>query len=357
MRRRRFWRFAAAILILTAPALFPSWSGAGESYEYFARKISDPKGATDFTLQGPDAKPYSLKKLRGRFVLLAFGFTHCPNVCPTTLANLAAAYELLSPAQQARVQVLFVTIDPERDTPAVLKDYVPFFEKDFVGLTGTPEQIAAVASNYGIDYEKSLEWGGKTNYTMNHSAGALLLDPSGRLIGSYRDDQLIKSGRVAEDLRHFLAQSDFKNFHWTSEQHGVVKTPRLSGAQLYQQQCASCHGANGEGIKGKYSALAGSAWVTGAPNRLTALVLDGVRNESKVGQTQGGVMPAWWRVLTPTDLAAVLTYIRQAWGNDAPAISAPYVQKLGYRFALRPGFWSWKELETLPPDKASDAAD
>ena len=91
----------------------------------------------------------------------------------------------------------------------------------------------------------------------------------------------------------------------------------------------------------------------GAPNRYATLVLEGLHGK-KEGVRTGPVMPAWRTVLTPADMAALMTYTRQAWGNAAPAISATYVQKLGYQFASRPGFWSWEELKALPPDKGSD---
>ena len=133
-------------MAMTITALLSSRCWGRDSYEYYARKLSDPSPLHDFTLMDPEGKPFSLSSLRGKFVLLTFGFTHCPNICPTTLANLAAAYELLSPADQARLKVLFITIDPGRDTAKVLKDYVPFFDKHFVGLSGKPEQIAAVAA-------------------------------------------------------------------------------------------------------------------------------------------------------------------------------------------------------------------
>ena len=87
---------------------------------------------------------------------------------------------------------------------------------------------------------------------------------------------------------------------------------------------------------------------------MTALVLGGVRGTEK--DPNRGVMPAWWRVLPPGDVAEILTYIRQAWGHHAPAISQSYVQELAYKYATRPGFWSWKELRALPADKASAAA-
>jgi protein SCO1/2 len=346
----------AVVLTILITVLLCGRCWGRDSYNYYARKLPDPGVPYDFTLMGPEGEPFSLSSLRGKFVLLSFGFTHCPNICPTTLANLAAAYELLSPGEQRRVQVLFVTLDPERDTAEVLKNYVTFFDKHFIGLSGRPEQIAATAAAYTVEYEKRTEWGaGVSNYSMNHSAAVLLLAPSGQWFAYYQDTQLAKKQRVADDLRHFLSMPVLGPDNWQSERRGVVRTPQLSGRQLYLEQCASCHGENGRGVSGKYRSLAGSNWVTGAPNRLTTLVLEGVR-EGKDGAPTGPVMPAWRAVLTSADIAALLTYTRQAWGNDAPAISASYVQKLGYQFASRPGFWSWKELEAVAPDEVSDAS-
>ncbi len=344
------------VLSLAASFLFfPPAAGAAETYMFAASRVEPAGPAADFTLIGPDGKPYSLTSLRGKFVLLAFGFTHCPNTCPTTLANLGAACEKLSAAERKRVQVLFITIDPARDTPAVLKAYVPFFDPNFIGLSGTPDQIESVTRAFGIEYEKSRDWGGgDESYTLDHTAGAMLLAPSGQWIGSYGSNRLVEAQRIADDLRHFLALPDAGGADWQSEHRGLIKAPRLSGREIYQQECATCHGAHGEGVAGKYPALANSSWVNGPPIRLTALVLDGVRGTKESASSTHGVMPAWWRILTPASIADVLTYIRQSWGNNAPPISAPYVRKLGYRFAVRPGFWSWSDLKALPADKDSD---
>jgi mono/diheme cytochrome c family protein len=160
---------------------------------------------------------------------------------------------------------------------------------------------------------------------------------------------------MAEDLRHFLALPAVDNDNWESQKGGVVKPLPVSGRQLYSEQCASCHLESGRGISGKYPSLVDSAWVIGPPNRLTALVLGGVEGNVDPGNTRpSGVMPAWQTVLPPSYVAQILTYIRQAWGNAAPAISGPYVEKIFYQFASRSHFWSWKELDALPPDKNAD---
>jgi len=354
VKQRRSPAFIAIAGVVTVTGFLVGrcWS-TGDNYEYYAHKLSPSKPAYDFTLTNQDEKPYSLGKLRGKLVLMTFGFTHCPNICPTTLANLRAAYELLSPADQARVQVLFITIDPDRDTSKVLKDYVPFFEKRFVGLTGNSNQIAATAKAYGVEYERISQPGGES---IEHSIDVNIIGPSGKWIAFYKKRQLSNSQRMADDLRHFLTVSSSSDDNWQSEKTGVIKAQAASGRQLYLEQCASCHLENGHGISGKYPSLVKSTWVLGAPNRLTALVLDGVTgNGDPDSGHYAGIMPAWRRVLTPADTAAVLTYIRQAWGNDASAISSSYVQRLSYQFGLRPDFWSWKELEALPPDSETES--
>lgn len=359
MRQRTALTIKAATLAIAMTGLFLHRAWCKDNYQYYAHKRPDPKPAYDFTLKDQDGKPFSLSSQRGKFVLMAFGFTHCPNICPTTLANLATAYELLSSEDRARVQVLFISVDPDRDTSKVLKDYVPFFNKHFIGLTGQPNQIAATAKAYGVEYEKTSQPGAvaANYYSFEHSDVVYLLGPSGKWIALYGDRQLRNSRRVADDLRHFLASSPRGDCDWQPEKTAVVKPQPVSGRQLYLEQCASCHLENGRGVSGKYPPLVGSAWVIGAPNRLTTLVVNGVQGEQHAGAARyAGVMPAWRTVLVPADTAAILTYIRQAWGNAATAISAGYVQNLTYQFASRADFWSWKELEALPPDTNAKAS-
>lgn len=122
----------------------------------------------------------SLADFRGKLVVLFFGYTHCPDVCPTTLSDMAQALRLLTPEEAARVQVLFVTVDPERDTPDMLKAYVPYFHPDFLGLLGTAEEVARAAKEFRITYRKHTE-PGATDYLVDHTAGSYVLDGDGRL--------------------------------------------------------------------------------------------------------------------------------------------------------------------------------
>ncbi len=121
-----------------------------------------------------------LDDFRGKLIVLFFGYTHCPDVCPTTLSDVAAAMAMLTPEEAARVQVLFVTVDPERDQPDMLKQYVPYFHPTFLGLYGTPEEVAAAASEFRIHYRRHVE-PGASDYLVDHTAGSYVLDQQARL--------------------------------------------------------------------------------------------------------------------------------------------------------------------------------
>jgi protein SCO1/2 len=154
----------------------------------------------DFTLQSADG-PVSLKDYRGKVVLVYFGYTFCPDICPTELTNTAAALKLLKPAEAGRVAVLFVSVDPERDTPAHLKEYTAFFHPAMVGVTGTPAEVAAVAKQYGVYYarQKTESAGG---YVVDHSSEVYLVGPDGRLSG--RLPHAAPPEKVAAEIRSRL---------------------------------------------------------------------------------------------------------------------------------------------------------
>jgi protein SCO1/2 len=145
-------------------------------------RMSDVTGSAfgrDFALFDQNGKPRTLADFRGKAVVLFFGYTQCPDVCPTTMGTLAQAMKDLG-KDADRVQVLFVTVDPERDTPALLSEYVPAFDPRFLGLYGDAQATERVAKEFKVIYRKSP---GATpdTYTMDHSAGTFVFDPQGRL--------------------------------------------------------------------------------------------------------------------------------------------------------------------------------
>ncbi|MEO6421489.1 MAG: SCO family protein [Candidatus Nitrotoga sp.] len=139
------------------------------SWRYAAEPVN-------FKLIDPNGKTRSLSDFKDKVVVLFFGFTHCPEICPTTLADLAQVMRLLEKDAE-KVQVLFVTLDPERDTPKLLAEYVPFFHPAFLGLYGDTQSVAQVAKTFGVHYEKRVE---KSSYTMDHSDGTYLIGTNGK---------------------------------------------------------------------------------------------------------------------------------------------------------------------------------
>jgi protein SCO1 len=135
--------------------------------------------AKDFQLADHNGQPRSLKDFRGKLVVLFFGYTQCPDVCPTTMAELAEAKKLMG-ADGNKVQGIFVTVDPERDTAEVLKGYMANFDPTFLALRGTPEQVAALAKDFKV-YFKKVDGKTPTSYTMDHSAASFVYDTQGRL--------------------------------------------------------------------------------------------------------------------------------------------------------------------------------
>ena len=141
--------------------------------------VTGAEYAKDIPLQDVNGQRRSLKDFSGKVVAVFFGYTQCPDVCPTTLQELVEVKQALG-SDGNKLQAIFVSLDPERDTPQVLKAYLANFDESFVGLHGTPDEIAAVAKDFKIFFKKVP---GKTEgtYTLDHSAGTYLYDPQGRL--------------------------------------------------------------------------------------------------------------------------------------------------------------------------------
>ncbi len=169
-----------ALFSLAACTLAAALAACSESQPQFkAVDLTGADYARDFQLTDNNGQPRSLKDFQGKVVVMFFGYTQCPDVCPTSMAELAEAKRLLG-KDGDKVQGLFVTVDPERDTPEVLKGYMANFDPGFLALRGTPEQIAAVATEYKVFYKK-VDGKTATSYTMDHSAASYVYDTHGKL--------------------------------------------------------------------------------------------------------------------------------------------------------------------------------
>jgi protein SCO1/2 len=150
--------------------------------------LPEPRVIADFALVDDAGAPFSLDNLRGQWSLIFFGYTHCPDVCPSTLYDLKLVHEKLeqlSGDTETNHQVLFASVDPERDTPEQLKKYVDYFHPDFIGVTGPQEQLAPLTMQLGIAYRIEEHEAGATQYNVDHSVSILLMDPQGRLHGVF----------------------------------------------------------------------------------------------------------------------------------------------------------------------------
>lgn len=156
-----------------------------------------PRQAPDFSAQGSDGKELKLSQYRGKLVLLAFGYTTCVDVCPITLAMLAQARKQMGPLA-GDVQVVYVTVDPERDTAERMRNYLNVFDRSFVGVTGTPQQMAKVRQDYGITATKKQIEGSK-DYVIGHSSYIYFIDRKGSLRA------LLPFGHSADDVAHDAA--------------------------------------------------------------------------------------------------------------------------------------------------------
>jgi protein SCO1/2 len=167
---------------------------------YHAIDVTVPLEQADFHLADFNGKPRSLADFRGKVVLLFFGYTHCPVACPTTLADLAQVMRMLG-KDADRVQVLFITVDPERDTPELLAKFVPSIEPTFLGLYGDALATAQTAKSFGVSYEK--QYYKKGGYTLLHSDGTFLIGKKGRPLLLSRYSQ--QAELLVEDIRTLLA--------------------------------------------------------------------------------------------------------------------------------------------------------
>lgn len=189
---------AMAVCVITALAIVACGGGGGTSPMLHGGRLDPPKAAADFTLTDQNGNPFTLSSTRGKVVMLYFGYTSCPDVCPLTLSDMSNARSDLG-ANADQVQIVFVTVDPERDSQQVLQKYIPAFDPSNIGLRGTPEEIKAVADAYGVKYKKTVLKDSALGYAVDHSAFIYVIDRNGQLrellpFGTQRED-------IASDLK------------------------------------------------------------------------------------------------------------------------------------------------------------
>lgn len=168
--------------------------------KFHGTEVRAPQFGRDFRLRDSEGQERTLADWRGKAVLLFFGYTQCPDVCPTALSRAARVMQLLGP-DAGQVQVLFVTLDPERDTPALLKEYVPAFHPSFIGLYADTEATAQLANEFRVFYKKN-PGSTPSTYTIDHSVSSYAYDPAGQLRLVIAHDASAQD--VAEDLRALL---------------------------------------------------------------------------------------------------------------------------------------------------------
>ncbi len=193
MRTSKLW-FAVLCLLLVAACERPS-------VKFNGTDLTGAEWGRDFSLQDPEGRTRTLKDFRGKLVMMFFGYLNCPDVCPTTLARAVEVKKKLG-ADGSRVQVIFITVDPARDTASLVGQYTRAFDPDFLGLRGSEDQTRDTAKEFKVFYEKVPSG---SSYTVNHSAISYVFDTQGRLRLALRHTQ--SADEVAADLRTLLNQS------------------------------------------------------------------------------------------------------------------------------------------------------
>jgi len=201
MDRRKAYHQAAILLRLFFAGLIPAAApvlGASPAHAATPATVGGP-----FSLTAPDGTMVTDKSFRGKWMLVFFGYTFCPVICPTTLSEIAVALDVLGP-QGERVQPVFITVDPERDTPAVMGQYTGAIDRRIVGLTGSSEQIGAVSEAYGAYSAMHRTGTAPQDYVVDHSTYIYLMDPHGKFVRGLEAGTPGKT--IAETLRGLMRQ-------------------------------------------------------------------------------------------------------------------------------------------------------
>lgn len=197
--KNTFWLFLVGIvlgLVIIAAIALPRL----QPYTFHGTVLQSPYPAPDFELLASHGQTVSLKDFEGNLVLLYFGYSFCPDVCPATLSELSQVMDMLG-RQADEIQTIMISVDPERDTPEMMAEYTSHFHPSFMGVTGTPEQIAEIATLYGIFYEAH-EGTAATGYLVDHTATVMVIDQTGHLKLVFPFGEPAEN--MAEDLEHLL---------------------------------------------------------------------------------------------------------------------------------------------------------
>lgn len=197
MKRRRLIALTLCSSLLAACSDKPADGSAGG---FSGIDITGADYATGFSLTDHNGQPRTLADFKGKVVVVFFGYTQCPDVCPTSMSEMAQAKQLLG-ADGEKLQGLFVSVDPERDTPAVMKEYMASFDPSFLALYAAPGQLPEVAKSFRIYYKK-VDGKTPTSYTMDHSAGSYVYDTQGRLRLYHRYGSGAQA--LADDIKKLL---------------------------------------------------------------------------------------------------------------------------------------------------------
>jgi protein SCO1 len=185
----------AVVLILAAAGIFLYALRAGPR-GVLANAVGGP-----FHLIDQNGRPFTDGNLKGKWHLVFFGYTHCPDECPTTLNNLSLVYHRLSKTQQKNVRIVFISVDPGRDTPAVMKAYVANFDAPIIGLTGTAAEVRQAATDYHVYYAKHVHPDG--SYDMDHSTVVYVMSPNGRFVAPLGIEETV--GAIEAKLEKLLS--------------------------------------------------------------------------------------------------------------------------------------------------------
>jgi protein SCO1/2 len=199
-QRGRIFLILLVAVVAVAAGLVAAdrWMQGTREYQAL-QAFPTPRVVADFALETAQGEPFSLDDLEGRWNLLFFGFTNCPDVCPDTLAVLDQSMQQLRLMRRETLpQVVFVSVDPERDQGESLADYVSWFNSDFVGVTGPEPQLVALTRQLGVAYYRETPDEATGFYNVDHSAAVMLVDPEGRLVGRFSHP--LDPARVTADL-------------------------------------------------------------------------------------------------------------------------------------------------------------